>query len=353
MADPEALAVLLKKDLLRWSSWRSEHPGRVDLRTADLSGLVGASGIDLSNVDLSRAHLNGASLLGTSFTDSLLVNASLGQARLGRSIFQRADLSGANLTETDLSRANLQHANLSRAKLIGTTFRGGNLRGTNFAGAELLNTVFAEVDLSQAIGLDECKHHAPSTIGADTIFASRGNIPRGFLRSAGVPGVLIEQMKALVGAMAPIQFYSCFISYSTKDQDFADRLYTDLLGRSVNCFLATEDLRIGDPFRQCIDEAIHLRDKLLLILSEHSVQSAWVQDEVEAALERELKEDRLVLFPIRIDDAVMDTQQAWAASIRRKRHIGDFRRWQEHGYYMKGLERLLGDLKAEGEQDGK
>src|SRR5213079_1416055 len=110
---------------------------------------------------------------------------------------------------------------------------------------------------------------------------------------------------------------------------------------------------IGDPFRQRIDESIRLHDKLLLILSEHSVNSPWVQDEVEAALERERREKRLVLFPIRIDGAVMETEQAWAASIRRTRHIGDFTRWKKHDSYRKAFERLLRDLKAEGVVDGK
>jgi hypothetical protein len=73
-----------------------------------------------------------------------------------------------------------------------------------------------------------------------------------------------------------------------------------------------------------IDESIHLYDELLLLLSEHSVQSMWVQDEVEAALGREQREKRLVLFPIRIDDEVEQTTQAWATAIHRKRHIGDF-----------------------------
>ena len=43
-----------------------------------------------------------------------------------------------------------------------------------------------------------------------------------------MPEPFIVQMKALVGAMAPIQFYSCCISYSSKDQGFAERLHADL-----------------------------------------------------------------------------------------------------------------------------
>ena len=72
-----------------------------------------------------------------------------------------------------------------------------------------------------------------------------------------------------------------------------------------------------------------------------------MEEEVEAALEKERRENKLVLFPIRLDDAVMDTQQVWAASLRRTRHIGDFRNWKDHDSFKKAFDRLLRDLKSE------
>jgi hypothetical protein len=45
-------------------------------------------------------------------------------------------------------------------------------------------------------------------------------------------------------------------------------------------------------------------------------------------------------------DAVMETGKAWAADIRRTRHIGDFREWKGHDNYKGALVRLLRDLKA-------
>ena len=53
-----------------------------------------------------------------------------------------------------------------------------------------------------------------------------------------------------------------------------------------------------------------------------------------------------MLFPIRLDDAVMQTEQAWAADIHRTRHIGDFTRWKDHDAYQQAFQRLLRDLKA-------
>jgi hypothetical protein len=68
------------------------------------------------------------------------------------------------------------------------------------------------------------------------------------------------------------------------------------------------------------------------------------------ALEREHREKRVVLFPIRIDDAVMHTDKAWAASIRRTLHIGDFSNWRNPDSYRAAFQRLLRDLKAEKRQ---
>jgi hypothetical protein len=108
-----------------------------------------------------------------------------------------------------------------------------------------------------------------------------------------------------------------------------------------------KNIKIGDKFRQRIDEAIRIHNKLLLILSEDSMASVWVEDEVEATLERERRENRLVLFPVRIDDAIEQRNTAWAASLRRMRHIGDFSRWKDYDSYSKAFERRLRDLKSE------
>jgi hypothetical protein len=54
----------------------------------------------------------------------------------------------------------------------------------------------------------------------------------------------------------------------------------------------------------------------------------------------------IVLFPVRLGDAVGDADQAWAADIRRTRPIGDFRNWKNHDSYQKAFQRLVRDLKA-------
>jgi len=187
----------------------------------------------------------------------------------------------------------------------------------------------------------------PSSIGIDTFFRSKGKIPEAFLRGAGVPDVFIAYASSL--AAKPIEFNSVFISYSSKDDAFAQRLYADLQAKGVRCWFAPEDLKTGDKFRPEIDRAIRLHDKLLLVLSKNSVSSDWVEKEVETAFERERRDKRTVLFPIRLDDAVMKIQDGWPGDIRRTRHIGDFTEWKEHDSYQKAFQRLLRDLKADNE----
>ena len=69
-----------------------------------------------------------------------------------------------------------------------------------------------------------------------------------------------------------------------------------------------------------------------------------MRTEVESALEREGQQHHPVLFPIRIDDAVMQTTQAWAKHVRHERHITDFSGWKDHDAYQTALKRLLRDL---------
>ncbi len=258
--------------------------------------------------------------------------------------FFNADLSGLNLASGETHGINLYRANLESATLIGTNFHGANLRDANFLNARTASTIFGNANLTGARNLSFCQHLGPSVIDYETI-AKSWPLPVSFLRGCGLPEHFIDYIPSLL--QQPIEFYSCFISYSTKDQDFVDRIYADLQLRGVRCWLAPEDLRIGDRFRQRIDEAIRLHDKLVLVLSDHSVQSEWVREEVESCFEREHREKRNLLFPIALDDAVMGTHQAWAASIRRQRHIGNFRDWKKHDSYSAALERVLRDLKAD------
>src|SRR5262249_14656985 len=340
----------LKQGVKAWNAWRRKNKTVVpDLDGADLSGanlsladLSGAnlSGADLRGADLSGANLRDAKLSGAWLSGANLAGATLCDANLRVANLLDANLVGANLRVADLRGAALLSANLRDATLLGASLCDADLRGADLSGADLGETFFTDVDLSKVIGLDTCKHFGPSSIDHRTLEKSP-NLPLFFLRGVGLPDKLIDYLPSLLNQ--PIQFYSCFISYSVKDEDLATRLHADLQNKGVRCWFAPHDLPIGAKILDGIDEAIRLRDKVLLILSEHSIKSDWVEDEVTAAFEEERKRGQLMLFPIRLDDTVMTTHEAWAAKLR-TRNIGDFRHWKDHERYMKSLERVLRNL---------
>jgi hypothetical protein len=378
MANDEHLA-RLAQGIEIWNEWRARNPGEkpdlrdavviskslrgVNLNGADLRQAQFAQGADLGQADLSGAdlseahlheadlsganlsgtHLFGADMGGASFVAANLRNAELQTAQLHQANLTGADLSAAKLNLTRLHGANLTRARLTGANLLKTDFTEAVLNQTDFAGALLYFTVFAYSYLAGAIGLEKVEHRGPSIIDPYTLLRS-GDLPISFLRGCALPDGFIEYLPSLrTGA---IQFYSCFISYSTTDQLFAERLYADLQNKGVRCWFAPHDLPIGAKTWDAIDEAIRLRDKLLLILSKSSIASEWVEDEVNKAYAEVRERKETVLFPIRIDDTVMTTPEPWARKLRDQRNIGDFRQWKKPAEYQKSLERLLRDLKA-------
>jgi TIR domain/Pentapeptide repeats (8 copies) len=355
MANPEHLAIL-KQGVKVWNQWRREHPNiRPNLSNAYFVK-ADFTGIDLGRTDLSEANLNSAILKNALLVEAdlnfanlksaNLMNANLISAELGSAFFCDAHLEGANLGGANLFATDFSGANLSNANLQGVKFFHSILSQTNLSGAVLWMTSFENVDLRSTKGLEEVHLNSPSEISISTLIRSHGSIPESFLRKAGVPPSIIKQIPALIVSLKPPDYYTCFISCSSKDEAFAKRLYADLQAAGVDCWFAPHDMRIGDKIRPRIDESIRIYDKLLLVLSEHSVASQWVEHEVETAIGKELEGKPNVLFPIRLDEAVMQSRTGWASHIRLTRHIGDFTRWKNHDDYQQAFSRLLRDLKA-------
>jgi TIR domain len=100
-----------------------------------------------------------------------------------------------------------------------------------------------------------------------------------------------------------------------------------------------------DWLRLSITHVIYLQDKFLLILSEHAVKSAWIEREVDAALHLEVKRGQGVLFPIRLDNMVLESNAHWATRLHH-RHISDFTGWQNEVIYQEAFATLLRHLKV-------
>ncbi len=77
-----------------------------------------------------------------------------------------------------------------------------------------------------------------------------------------------------------------------------------------------------------------------------------MEHEVSQALQEEERRKTPILFPLRIDEAVMQVEFGWAKRLREAhrptgRHIGDFTAWKEHDAYQRAFARLLRDLKPD------
>jgi hypothetical protein len=154
--------------------------------------------------------------------------------------------------------------------------------------------------------------------------------------------------------MQPIQFYSCFISYSSQDEAFARRLHERMRAERLRVWFAPEDLKGGQKLHEQVEEAIRIYDKLVLLLSEHSIRSEWVQHELRRARRAEIQSQRRKLFPIRLID--FEALAEWEcpdsrtggdlAEEVRQYFIPDYSDWKDHDAFERAFTRLLRDLKA-------
>lgn len=342
MANPEHLG-LLKQGVVDWYRWRKENPNIIpDLSEANLSGY------DLKGYNLRRANLLGVNFQGADLCEAYLNHSNLfasdfSTAVLAKSGFRRAYLRGVLFREAVLVEADLTYCDLTNVVLS----------GANLEGASVGFTSFCNTNLHEVMGLKEILHVGPSTIGIDTLYKSKGNIPEAFFRGCGVPDQMIEYARSLTAS--PIQYYSCFISYSSKDEEFASRVHNDLQAAGVRCWFAPHDIQAGKKIHHQIDEAIRIHEKLLLILSPSSMESNWVGSEIIRAKKKEDSQDSQMLFPVsivpyeKIQDWEFfdsDTGRDLAREIRAY-FIPDFSLWKkDHDAYPKAFDHLLRDLKA-------
>ena len=292
---------ILKRGVAVWNQWRKDHPEtRPDLVEAAFPGM-----------DLSEANFALTNLYRTDFSNTRLMEAEFDNAYASWAIFRGADLTEAGLRFTNLVEADLEGANLTRAYMWGTVLSGNDLRNVT--------------------GLDTVDHTGPSYIGVDTLYRSQGEIPELFMRSCGVPEVIVTYAKSLVDN--PIQFYSCFISYSQKDQSFARRLHNDLQAKGIRCWLDEKAILPGDDIYEEVDRGIRLWDKILFCASQNSLGSWWVEREIDRAFKKEMEikkarnESVLAIIPLDLDGSFLKWNHPHAAALQ-KRLAADFTGWE-------------------------
>lgn len=93
-----------------------------------------------------------------------------------------------------------------------------------------------------------------------------------------------------------------FISYSHADRPFVERLANDLLLRRILVWWDEWEIKVGESLLQKLQEGISTASNLVVVLSPNSVESPWVTEELNAALTRQLRERRVIVLPVLVED---------------------------------------------------
>jgi hypothetical protein len=348
---------ILKRGVKAWNQWRNKnYTIRPDLRGAIFRG-INLSGANFIGTDLHRAQFSEVNLSLANLRSAVLHRAVLRRVVLNGTILRRTDLSQTILSEVILSKAELVEADLSEAELTRVDLQGANL-GRSKIGA----TIFAKSDLSAVMALDTVKHTSPSTVGVDTLYRSKGKIPDVFLRGCGLSDWQIEAVKLHqrdltneeigdiiyriheLRAAQPIQINPLFISYTHTDVTFVDKIERYLVKDGIRFWRDVHHATAGRLERQ-VDRAMRLNPTVLLILSENSVRSDWVEHEARLAhkLEKELGRD--VLCPVALD--LSWKQCRWPERLREQieeYNILDFSNWGDKASFERMYRRLVDGL---------
>jgi hypothetical protein len=317
---------------------------------------------NLSKADLSGAVLNWADLRGADLSGSVLRGAQLTASQLRGADLSEADLSGAHLSESDLSEADLREANLSGASLRKANLCQAVLRGAELGGARSDETLWADLDLSVAKGLESIRHAAPSTIGADTFRKSKGRLPEIFLRGCGLSDWEVRNARLYDPDLSPadvgetqeevhqlltrgiVQTSPVFISHSADDAAFVDAIAAGLDELGIR-YWRDEKEPAADQTEDFLDRSSSLNPTVLIVLSKRCVKTAWLQAEVMAGLRLSSKLKRAALCLIAIDDGWKAAPWAREIQDQAKGHVVvDFAKWQNDDVFSERFARLLEGL---------
>jgi hypothetical protein len=93
-----------------------------------------------------------------------------------------------------------------------------------------------------------------------------------------------------------------FISYSVADKQFGGAVKQALKNLGVECFLAHEDIRLSEEWKECIIQELQKADIFVAVLSSKFKASYWCEQELGFIVSR--PEAEVVIVPLSIDDTI-------------------------------------------------
>jgi predicted nucleotide-binding protein len=95
-----------------------------------------------------------------------------------------------------------------------------------------------------------------------------------------------------------------FISYSHGDSWFAQRLEEALKERSIDVWIDKNEILVGDSLLGRIREGIDSSDFVCALISKNSINSRWVQSELEIALNQQIDDQKVKVLPLILEDGI-------------------------------------------------
>lgn len=94
---------------------------------------------------------------------------------------------------------------------------------------------------------------------------------------------------------------SIFFSYSHKDRDIVDRIAEDLQKFGFYIWIDKAEIKVGDSLIKKIREGIDKVEYVGAVISKNSINSEWVQREIDIAMNQEIEGKKVKVLPILID----------------------------------------------------
>ncbi|MBK9944487.1 MAG: toll/interleukin-1 receptor domain-containing protein [Kouleothrix sp.] len=116
-----------------------------------------------------------------------------------------------------------------------------------------------------------------------------------------------------------------FISYVSADRVFALQLATSIKQLGHVVWMDVTEIGVGDSLVRGISAGLRQADYLVVVLSPHAVQSAWVSHEWEVKSTEEIVQRRTMVLPVLIADCTLPT-------LFQHKRFADFRQGYEVGF---------------------
>jgi len=99
--------------------------------------------------------------------------------------------------------------------------------------------------------------------------------------------------------VAPPPYHGIFLSHTSVDKPFVRELKSRLEAHGVkDVWLDEAEILVGDSLTKKIDEGLKKTKYIGVVLSPRSIKSAWVERELEIAINREISTGEVVVLPL-------------------------------------------------------